>query len=162
MMETEFEFTTTVVGYNGTYRTAMIVVPENVVRTLPKQTRIRTEGTMNGAPFALAILRQKTGERYFVVSAALRKAARVKDGEPVHVKFHCVDVDRLVLPEELQALLDVDPEMQAVWSTFTVGRQRGLAHYVSSAKSQDVRIRRALELMRKAMNNELEFQRTTR
>jgi len=161
-MQNVYEFSTAIIGYNGTYRTAMIVIPENTVRNLPESSRIRTEGTMNGAPFALAVLRQKTGERYFVVSAALRKAAGIRDGEVVRVQFHCVDINRLVIPEELQALLDVDPEMQVVWSSFTVGQQRGLSHYVSSVKSQDARIRRSLELMRRAMNRELQFQRTTR
>jgi len=155
----EFEFTSVLSQFSTTYRTAMLIIPLEVVRALPKTGRIRTEGTMNGAPFALAVLRQKTGERYFVVSAALRSAAGIKTGDTVRVKFHCVDLDRLIIPEELQALLDVDPEMQAKWVSFTVGRQRGLVHYVTSVKSQDARIKRALDLMRRAMNNELDFQR---
>lgn len=153
-----YEFTTRLTAYSGVYRTAMVVVPDEVVRQLPNTSRIRTEGTMNGALFALAVLRQRTGERYFVVSAALRKAAGISPGDVVHVRFHMVDVNKLELPEELQALLDVDPEMRAVWNTFSVGKQRGLVHYVASAKSTDTRIKRSLELLRKAMNGELYYQ----
>jgi uncharacterized protein YdeI (YjbR/CyaY-like superfamily) len=97
--------------------------------------------------FSLAINNLKSGERYFAVSNALRKAAKIGVGDPVKVDFHLVDPNIVELPEELEVVIAQDPDAEKVWNTFTPGMQRSLAHYVITAKSVDVRIKRALELM---------------
>ena len=59
------------------------------------------------------------------------------------------DPDRLDLPEEFAAALDLDPEAAARFHGFTPGRQRSIAHYVASAKRPETREKRALELATK-------------
>jgi len=135
----------------------VVFLPDDIVRALPKG-RIRAKGTMNGAPFDLAPQYKKDGSRFFTVSAALRKAAGIKAGDAVEVKFQLTDPESLVLPEELQAVLDQDPDGRAVWDTFTTGLQRSLMHYVTSAKTVDTRIKRSLELIEKAKTRSLSFQ----
>ncbi|MCX6139426.1 MAG: YdeI/OmpD-associated family protein [Candidatus Kapabacteria bacterium] len=153
-----FRFTTTLSSWQHQFMKTAVVVPESVVEQLPSKGRIRVEGVMNGAPFALAIQRVKSGERFLSVSASLRKAANIEIGDEVRVAFSNVDPDALAIPEELQALLDVDDDARTAWETLTRGIQRGLVHYVSSVKSSDARIRRSLEIMRKAQNRELSVQ----
>jgi hypothetical protein len=126
--------------------TTLVVIPPKIISQLP-EGRKRTKGTMNGAAFSLAINNLKSGERYFAVSNALRKAAKIGVGDPVKVDFHLVDPNIVELPEELEVVIAQDPDAEKVWNTFTPGMQRSLAHYVITAKSVDVRIKRALELM---------------
>jgi hypothetical protein len=66
------------------------------------------------------------------------------------------------LCEELEAVLDQDEEFGAFWKGLTPGRQRGLAHYVTTAKSMDTRIKRALEIATKAKNGTLYMQRNSK
>lgn len=139
---------------------SVVYVPDTIIKGLPSAGRIRTEGTMNGAPFALAIQSFATGERYFAVSARLRKEACIEVGDEVVVKCSVVDPDALVLPDELQALLDVDDDGRTVWNSLTRGRQRGLVHYIGSAKGIDVRIRRAIDIIERAKRGELYSQET--
>lgn len=112
--------------------------------------RHRTKGTMNEAPFSLAIQYRKNGPSFFMVSASLRRAAKIKVGDLVNVSFTIVDPDKVELPEELEAVLEQDPEGATVWESFTPGVQRSLAHYVFSVKNVESRIKRALFLVDKA------------
>lgn len=152
-----FKFTTRLKSIDGVFLNTAIYIPDVVLRDLPTG-RLRTEGTMNGAPFSLAIQNKKDGRRYFAVSRRLREAAGVEEGQRVDVVFHLIDPDRVDIPEELEAVLAQDDEAMAIWKTFTPGLQRGLAHYVNSVKNVDSRIRRALELMQKAKTGQLHVQ----
>ncbi|MEM0960990.1 MAG: YdeI/OmpD-associated family protein [Bacteroidota bacterium] len=57
------------------------------------------------------------------------------------------DPDRVDLPDELQAALDLDPVASAAWRALTPGRQRTLAYGVGRAKRPETRVRRALALL---------------
>ena len=127
----------------------VIYLPGNVVRQLP-EGRVRVRGTFNGVPFALAVQRRKDGSRFFSVSRPLRKAAGLRVGSNVKVRFKIVDPDELDIPEELEAVLAQDEQARKVWDQFTTGYQRSLIHYVTSVKDVDSRIKRSLDLMNRA------------
>lgn len=140
----------------------IIVVPDNIIKSLPVKGRVRTKGTFNKTPFALAIQFKKDGSRYFSISAGLRREAKLGSGDPVKVRFWVVDNDKVDVPEELQAVLDQDLEAMKTWKSFTPAWQRGLAHYVNSVKNIDSRIKRAIEIMEKAKYGQLHAQKTAK
>jgi hypothetical protein len=126
----------------------VIYIPDSVLEKLPQQ-RVRVKGTMNGAPFALAVQYRKSGNSFFMVSAPLRRAARIKPGSQVKVEFSLVDSDKVDLPEEFKEVLAQDDDGLKKWKKLTPGLQRSLAHYVFSVKNVDSRIKRALMLIEK-------------
>jgi hypothetical protein len=126
-----------------------IFLPGDIIRDLPKG-RVRVEGTMNGAPFALAVLNMRDGSRFFSVSAHLRRAARIKLGDSVDVRFKVVDPDKVDVPEELEAVLAQDEDAMKAWEKLTIGYRRTLIHYVTSVKNVDSRIKRSIDLMERA------------
>lgn len=140
----------------------IIIVPDEIMKMLPAKGRIRTEGTINKAKFALAIQHKKDGSRYFAVSAGLKREAKIRTGDPVKVSFWLVDPDKVNVPEELMAVLEQDAEAMKLWRTFTPGVQRGLSHYVNSVKNVDSRIKRAFEIVEKAKFRQLHFQKVTK
>ena len=79
-----FRFDARLSEIDGVFLKTAIYLPEDVIKRLPAG-RVRVKGLCNGAPFALAVLHLKDGSRYFAVSAALRKAAGVRVGDPVSV-----------------------------------------------------------------------------
>ena len=125
---------------------------------MPVKGRVRTKGTINKTPFALAIQHKKDGSRFFMVSAQLRREAKIGSGDAVKVRFWIVDPDEVDVPEELQAVLDQDREAMKTWKSFTPAWQRGLAHYVNAVKNIDSRIKRAIEIMEKAKYGQLHAQ----
>lgn len=147
--KTTFRFVAPLSSMDAAFLKSALFVPKEIVSQLPGG-RIRVKGTMNGAPFSLALLHLKDGSRYFAVSAALRKAARMKAGDQVSVSFKLVDPDRLHVPEELQAVLSQDADALHAWEKLTLGYQRSLIHYITSVKNVDSRIQRALELTARA------------
>lgn len=131
----------------------VVYIPAKVFAQLPAG-RVRTKGVMNDAPFSLAVQYRKNGQSFFMVSAPLRRAAKIKLGDRVKVSFNIVDSTKVDLPEELLAVLEQDPEGAKVWKSFTPGKQRSLAHYVWSVKNVDSRIKRSLFLIEKAKQGE--------
>jgi hypothetical protein len=144
-----FSFRTVLSTMKGGLIPFVVFLPEEIIDALP-EGRVRVKGTMNGAPFALAPQYKKDGSRYFAVSAALRKEAKIKAGDKVEVIFKLVDPTIVDMPEELEAVLAQDDKAMEVWSTFPTGLQRSLVHYITSVKNIDSRIKRSLEMMEKA------------
>ncbi len=157
-MET-YKFTARITRIDGVYMHCILIVPDEIIERINKKGRIRTKGTMNGSPFALAIQNLKTGERYFSVSAPLRRAAKIQLSVPVQTEFVIVDENELEIPEELTAVLNEDPEGKAAFDKLTTGSKRGLIHYVTSVKNVDSRIKRAMQLVEKAKSGQLSVQR---
>jgi hypothetical protein len=153
-----FSFKSTLSVVKGSLMPSVIIFPKAVADALPAG-RVRTKGTLNGVPFALAPQYKKGGIRFFSVSAALRKAARIKEGDTVTVTFRLVDPAVIDMPEELEAVLAQDDKAMAVWNTFSTGLQRSLVHYITSVKNVDSRITRSLQMMEKAKAGLLHTQR---
>ncbi|MDQ2656697.1 MAG: YdeI/OmpD-associated family protein [Bacteroidota bacterium] len=153
-----FQFVVPLSEIEGLLVKTVIFLPREIIGKLPGG-RIRVEGTFNDAPFALAVQHRKNGARYFSVSAPLRKAAAVKVGNPVRVKFRIVNPDKLDIPEELEAVLAQDDAAREAWYKLTLGYRRGLIHYVTSVKNVDSRIRRSIDLLNRAKAGLLHGQR---
>ena len=153
-----FRFETRLSEIDGVFLKTAIYLPEAIIKGLPAG-RVRVKGLCNGAPFALAVLHLKDGSRYFAVSAALRKAAGVRVGDPVNVSFTLVDPDKLEIPEELGAVLEQDDDARKAWDKLTPGYRRSLVHYITSVKNVDSRIKRSLDLLNRAKRGDLHGQR---
>lgn len=132
-----------------------IIIPEEILATLPEAKRYRVKGFINKTPFALAINSLRGGFKYFAVGSPLRKACKIRQGEEVEVSFYLVDPNLVELPDELIEVLAQDEEGNNLWQSFTPGLQRSLAYYVQSVKNTDSRIKRSLELIHKAKTRTL-------
>lgn len=155
-----YKFAERITRIDAQFMQYILVLPDAIIEQIEaenegKKGRIRVEGTMNGASFALAIQNLKTGEKYFSVSNPLRKAAKIQLSVPVQVEFHLVDPDKLNIPEELIAVLNEDPEGKVAFENLTTGYKRSLIHYITSVKNVDSRIKRAIELVDKAKYGQL-------
>lgn len=142
------------------FMSTILPVPHDIMEKHGIIGRQRIQGIMNGAEFNLAIQRTKEGLFYLSVSAALRRAMKVREGDMVEVRFRLADPEHIDLPEELVEVIAQDPLFEKAWNKLTTGRKRGIAHYVGSVKSTDSRIRRAFEIMEKASSGRLHGQST--
>lgn len=141
-----------------TYRTELsrrgrgstvIWLPEDVAEALGAKGNLRVEGTVNGVPFRLALHKPKRGGFFLLVGKPFRQqlgssAAGVVDVE-IWVDPRPNQVD---LPKELEAALAQEAGIREAFEReLTAGRRRSLAHYVNSAKTEETRIKRALEIL---------------
>lgn len=133
----------------------MIIVPDAVLDQLGNPKRIRIKGFLNDTPFNLAIQNTKEGLRYLMIGAPLMKQCKLRVGYMVKVRFFVPDQSEIELPEELVEVLAQDEAAGKKFYAMTPGRQRSLAHYVTTAKTVDTRIKRALELAHKIVTDTL-------
>jgi uncharacterized protein YdeI (YjbR/CyaY-like superfamily) len=59
------------------------------------------------------------------------------------------DPDALDIPEELAETLDFMPELKQAWESITIGRRRGICHWVGSAKTIATRAKRVAEVLKR-------------
>jgi len=150
-----YSFAGRITQIEAKYMNYILIIPQEIIESINQKGRIRVEGTMNETAFSLAIQNLKTGERYFSVSNPLRRAAKIQLSIPVEVKFYLVDLNKLDIPEELNAVLEEDAEGKAAFNKLTTGYKRSLIHYITSVKNVDSRVKRALELVGKAKIGDL-------
>lgn len=129
---------------------ATIDFPHDVERLFGTKGRVRVKGTINGVPVDRALIPTKAGVHVIVMSGALRKAVKADFGEVVQVVIRRnPDQDEVIIPEALQDTLDFIPEMKAAWDKLTPGMQRGMCHWVGSAKTEATQAKRIVELLRR-------------
>lgn len=132
----------------------VVFIPGDVVEELEIKGVMRMIGTANGAAFRLAALSDGHGRYFLQMEQILRREAGVKPGEQVKITV-AIDPnpDFIDVPEELEIALDQDPEATEHWNGYTPGFKRSIVHYVTSAKREETRIKRSLELCDKMKNN---------
>lgn len=123
-----------------------ISLPAELGEKFPKNggTR-RVNCTINGTePFPCALL-PFDGEFTIIVNKARRKKLGISRGDEVSVEI-VVDESKYGMPmsEELQEVLNQDPEGDRLFHSLTPGKQRSMMYYIGKFKDIDRRIHTAL------------------
>lgn len=100
--------------------------------------------------FHCAIMPSKSGYYFINIGQKYCKQLNIKEGSIVKAKFALDDSEfQFEMPEELQAVLDTDPEAQNIFNSLTKGKQRSLIYLITLVKSSDKKIERALLITKK-------------
>lgn len=144
-----FRFTSRLVRVDQGMPYYALPVPDDIAAAW-KQARVRRlVGTINGHAVKRALMSQAGGGGFFIVSRDLMKQAGITPKTPAVLAFKPDPAPaKLDVPPEFQAVLNQDAAARARWETFTVGRRRSLLIYVTGAKTEPTRIKRALDLAR--------------
>ena len=122
-------------------------IPEEIGAALWDAGVRRVIATLNGKDFRRALIGRGDGTRCLILGGPLLREIGARMGDMVSVSLVAdPDPDRVDLPEEFAAVLEQDDEAMARFASMTSGMQRSLALHVASAKREETRIKRALEL----------------
>jgi hypothetical protein len=145
--ETARTFVAHVERADGGFRYHYLPLPPEAADAWQARGVRRLAGTLNGHPVRRAIQSNRDGERFVILGLPLLRDLGAALGEPVMAELHPdPDPDHVELGEEFAVVLEQDEEAAARFYAMTHGRQRSLASYVTSAKREETRIKRALEL----------------
>ena len=130
------------------YLYSVIYLPAEIAARLPLTVhpRLRVEGEINEYPFSGAFIPSSQGH-HLILGAARLTAMGLKVGMPVELRFNIADQDGVDVPDELLAALFADKAAKQAWEALTPGKQRGLAYFVGSAKTEATREKRAQEIV---------------
>jgi Bacteriocin-protection, YdeI or OmpD-Associated/Domain of unknown function (DUF1905) len=127
---------------------AMIIVPEAVVEALGGKVVKRVVATLNGHTIRRGLMPMRTGERFIMVSKALRKELNLGPETEMHVTLTPdPDPDFVDMPDELTEGLAEWPEAEAAWQRLTPGRQRNLVFHINAGKQAETRARRVVQIL---------------
>jgi Bacteriocin-protection, YdeI or OmpD-Associated/Domain of unknown function (DUF1905) len=145
-----FSFPSPVLRLETQLRQHYVPIPIDIAEALEASGTRRVIATINGLTVRRAILRNKKGDRYIFVSMDMLRQIKASLEDVVLVDLITdPEPDRIDLGEEFEAVLAQDSDASERFFEMTKGRQRGLAHYVTSAKRIETRIKRAFEIAEK-------------
>jgi hypothetical protein len=138
-------------------------VPDTFAESMRQAKLRRVVAEIRNERVRRAINRRKDGRAFLVLGQPLLRSLGLELGDTIEVSIRIDDEpDRVDMVEEFQAVLDTDEEAAEIFYAMTPGRQRSLELYVSTAKSSDTRIKRALELAYKIRTRTLTSDRTAK
>jgi hypothetical protein len=149
-------YQTELLGSRQVFNHAHIIFPLNEVATWKAAGIKRVNGTINGAPFRLALQSDGEGGLYLMIGKELCKKAKIEIGQLVQVYIEQdLDPDRIDFAEEFLEVLAQDSEASEKFFAFTLGKQRSLNIYITQVKSVNSRLKRSFELADKIKRNAL-------
>ncbi len=127
----------------GSYYYTVVYLPDAIACTLPfaQHPRLRIEADVGGVPVTGAWQPAK-GLWYLMLPKAGLKHAGLTIGDHVEVAFRVIAQDDVDVPAELADALARSAKRRKAWTSHTAGTQRGLAHFVESAKRAETRQKR--------------------
>jgi len=116
---------------------------------LSEHPRLRIEADVGGVPVKGA-WQSARGRWYLMLPRRRLKEAGLAIGDTVDVAFRVIAQDDVEIPEELARRLSQVQRLRTAWARQTPGTQRGLAHFIESARRAETRAAR-LSLVEKAL-----------
>lgn len=131
----------------GRYHYTVVYLPAPLAARLPFQesARLRIEADVSGIPVKGA-WQPAQGRWYLMLPKAGLKAAGLGVGSTVEVSFRLAPPDEVDLPAEIAAMLEAEAPVRTAWQALSAGTQRGLAHWVASARKAETRQARLAEV----------------
>ncbi len=134
----------------GRFAWTYVEFPYEVEKLFGKKGVVRVKGTVNGVPIDRALMPRKSGYHMIVLSAELRKKAKVEVGEKATFEIWLNErPDELELSEELKETLEFFPEFALAWKKLTPGMKRSMCIWINSGKTVATRAKRVAELLRR-------------
>jgi len=149
-------FTSTVVRLETGMRYHALPVPDDVAAKFKTTGVRRLIAVINGHTCKRALQNHADGGSFLIVGGDLLKTCGLKLRSIATVSLSPdPEPDALDMPEAFTLVLEQDDAARARWETFTIGRQRSLLHYITSAKQEAAQIKRSWELAEKIRTHSL-------
>lgn len=131
-----------------------VQVPASVTKFFGVKGRVRVLGTMNGVGIDRALIPNGEGGHEIIVGTDVRKKTKSEPGMKVVFEIYRNPApDEIDIPEELTAAIEMEPDALRKFEKMTPGIKRNMAYWVNSGKLPETRVKRALEILRRIMNN---------
>ena len=140
-MQKKFKAKAEAAGPGGAW--CFIAVPFDVSEVWGIRGRIAVKGTINGFPFRTTI-QPMDGRHLLTFNKQLQAGAKAKAGDTVSVVMERDTEERIVeAPAELAKAFRKNKEAKALWDKLAYTHRKEFAQWISAAKQEETRDRRA-------------------
>jgi hypothetical protein len=135
-----------VIGFRGWIG---VELPSDSSDYLATRRQVAVVGTMNGRQFRGTAL--PSGHGHFLgVNQTLRGQLKLQVGDRVHLTLEPKRRRRGPVPKELDEALDREVEARKWWGGLSPAKRRIATEWIGHAKSSEVRVYRASDVIRRA------------
>jgi hypothetical protein len=131
-----------------------VPVPSSVTKFFGERGSVRVLGTVNGIAVDRALIPDGEGGHHIIIGTDVRKKLKAAEGTKLVIDIYRnpnpTDID---IPEELTEAIGMEPEAMRKFAKMTPGMKRNMAYWVNSGKLPETRAKRAVEILRRIMNN---------
>ncbi len=154
--ELEYRFAAPVLRLETGMKQHYVPIPMEMAEALKEAGVRRVLATFNGYRLSRGIQGRKDGEKYLMLGRNVLRDIGANFGDTVMVTIiPDPEPDQIKLCDEFAAALEQDKEAATRFATLVPSHRRGLNYYVDSAKREDTRIKRALEVANKLRTHTL-------
>jgi len=147
------KFTAKVEGAGPNNAWCFIAVPFDVAELWGTRGHVAVKGTINGFPFRSTI--QPSGGRHLLTfNKQLQAGAKAKAGDTVTLVMERDTGERIVeIPAELAQAFRKNKEAKARWDELAYTHRKEFAQWISGAKQEETRARRAAKAVTMILEN---------
>lgn len=131
-----------------------VAVPSSVTKFFGERGSVRVFGTVNGIEVDRALIPDGEGGHHIIIGTEVRKKLKAVEGTKLTFDIYRnpnpTDVE---IPEELTEAINMEAEAIRKFAKMTPGMKRNMAYWVNSGKLPETRAKRAVEILRRLMNN---------
>lgn len=140
-------FESTLENFGSTLWQYHVPIPDEIALSLIEGENRRVICSLDNTSGYHAALMKCKDYWFILVNQKLRNELGKQEGHQVKVQL---EKDNTTyghkMPEELQMLLDQDPEAFSYFDSLTIGKQRSLIYIVTRVKNSDSRLKKALAI----------------
>lgn len=135
-----------------------VMFPHSVEDEFGTRGTVRVICRIGGQEYYRALIPSGNGTHFLILNQEMRRTVGANLGSTVSIEVvKDPDPDRLIIPEEIEAALEMEPRAADVFNSLTVGTRRGMCLWVDSGKRPETRANRAAELLRRLLSGTVEF-----
>lgn len=129
------------------------VVPDEIAKQFKGKHPIRMRAEINKESTQCALVKRNDGSYIIYLNITIRKKLKINLNDTIFVSLKKDDSEfGLDLPEELEVLLEQDPEGKEKFLELNPGTQRNIIYYISLGKLEETRIQRSVMMIDRAKN----------
>ena len=131
-----------------------VSVPSSVTKFFGERGSVRVLGTVNGIEVDRALIPDGDGGHQIIIGTDVRKKIKAVEGTKLVIDiYRNPNPTEIDIPEELIEAIAMEPEAVRKFEKMTPGMKRNMAYWVNSGKLPETRAKRAVEILRRIMNN---------
>jgi uncharacterized protein YdeI (YjbR/CyaY-like superfamily) len=136
----------------NTLNWVVIEIPFDAARLWGVRGQLRVKGNINGFDFRTSLFPSGNGRHFMIVNKQMQKGARAYPGMEAQFRLE-PDTDKRVVPSvpEIDRVLRQSKRLQKFYQSLSPSMRNDIARFVSEAKQQSTRIRRADQLAERLM-----------